>query len=588
MLTNSDPNTHTWTDPGGSGLTISFTTVQTYGSCTSTGDRIFTTGIPADWTLTGNIDLSYIQADGSKVPFKNIPVNQTGNLDLTISYPPAWTWQINVPAGIREIHVDIAIEVRDQNSAIVPWVGGDQVNAPGTLGPGQNWDLYCSNINPAPQISFAKYTNDVDANDPDGADVPNIIVGGAVTWTYRVTNIGTWPIAKAFIVVTDNQVGVTPVFDQVITGNADDILDPNEVWQYKATGTAVNLVSPPQGVIVTPGVCTYGGTQLPSTAYTNIGTITIPGITNKTDPSSYCNPLNPGITIIKYTNGFEANDPNGADVPQIKPGDAVTWTYRVTNTGDVAIPSANVVVTDNQSGVNPAFDSIITGTSAALLSPGDVWLYKATGTAVDLSSPPAGVITEPNACTLNQTQPARTAYVNQGTVTIPGATDTVQSSYCNPLNPGITIIKYTNGFEANDPNGADVPQIKPGDAVTWTYRVTNTGEVAIPSANVVVTDNQPGVNPAFDSIITGTSAALLSSRRCLAVQSHGYCRGFIQPTSRCHYRAQCLYPQPDTASTHCLCKSGYRHHPGCYRHRPILILQPAESRHHHYQVHQRI
>ncbi len=186
----------------------------------------------------------------------------------------------------------------------------------------------------------------------------------------------------------------------------------------------------------------------------------------------------------------------------------MTWTYRVTNTGEVAIPSANVVVTDNQPGVNPAFDSIITGTSAALLSPGDVWLYKATGTAVNLSNPPAGVITVPNACTLNQTQPARTAYVNQGTVTIPGATDTVQSSYCNP-QPRITIIKYTNGQVASDPNGTDVPQLNPGDQVTWTYRVTNIGEVSIPKSDIVVTDNQPGVHPTFDLIVTGTNATVL-------------------------------------------------------------------------------
>ena len=458
--TTSDPNTHTWTDPGSSGLTISFTTVQTYGSCTSTGDRIFTTGIPDNWTLSGNIDLSYIKSDGSKVPFNNIPVNQTGNLDLTISYPPAWTWLINTSASIREIHIDLAIEVRDQNNLIVPWVGGDQVNAPGTLGPGQNWDLYCNNTNPKPELSIVKYTNGIDAKDPNGIDVPSIPSGDPVTWTYRVTNTGDWPIAKAFISVTDNQTGVTPVFDKEIIGNGDDILVKDEVWQYIATGTAIDLVSPPQDVIVTTGVCTYNGTKPPSTAYTNIGTVTVPEVT-ASDSSNYCNPsIHPGIDIIKYTNDQVASNPNGTDVPILHPGDPVTWTYKVTNTGNVPFPKADVLVTDNQPGVTPAFDSEVPGTGNGdnTFDPGEVWLYKATGIAIDTTLAPQGENIVHNACSLNNNLPYSPAYVNTGTVTVPGDTASANSSYCNPLhypyfgeNGYIGVEDWINGdYDYND------------------------------------------------------------------------------------------------------------------------------------------
>jgi LruC domain-containing protein len=62
-----------------------------------------------------------------------------------------------------------------------------------------------------------------------------------------------------------------------------------------------------------------------------------------------------------------------------------------------------------------------------------VWLYKATGIAVNLSNPPAGVKVTQGVCTHGQTQPARTAYVNQGTATVPGDSSTAKSSYCNPL-----------------------------------------------------------------------------------------------------------------------------------------------------------
>ncbi len=297
--------------------------------------------------------------------------------------------------------------------------------------PGANSTAQSSYCNPpTPAITIVKYTNGVEAGDPDGSDVPQLSVGEPVTWTYKVTNTGNVAIPKAQVVVTDNQPGVTPAFDQEITGNGDESFDPGEVWLFEATGTAFDLLDPPAGVIVVPGVCTGNGTQPPRTAYVNQGTATIPGA-NSTAQSSYCNPLLPAITIVKYTNGVEASDPDGADVPLIKVGDPVTWTYKVTNTGDVAVPKDQVSVTDNQPGVVPAFDQEITGNGDESFDPGEIWLYKATGTAVDLLDPPAGVIVVPGVCTANGTQPPRTAYVNQGTATIPGANSTAQSSYCN-------------------------------------------------------------------------------------------------------------------------------------------------------------
>jgi hypothetical protein len=57
------------------------------------------------------------------------------------------------------------------------------------------------------------------------------------------------------------------------------------------------------------------------------------------------------------------------------------------------------------------------------------------GTAIDLSAPPAGVITSPDKCTHGGTETARTAYINLGTATIPGTTASDPSSYCNPPPP---------------------------------------------------------------------------------------------------------------------------------------------------------
>ena len=64
-----------------------------------------------------------------------------------------------------------------------------------------------------------------------------------------------------------------------------------------------------------------------------------------TDPSNHLGVV-VAIDIEKLTNGNQADGANDADVPQIAPGDPVTWSYVVTNTGDVAFDEADVDVTD--------------------------------------------------------------------------------------------------------------------------------------------------------------------------------------------------------------------------------------------------
>jgi hypothetical protein len=148
----------------------------------------------------------------------------------------------------------------------------------------------------APRVTIRKYTNGADANDPNGPGVPEIPPNGTVTWRYDVTNVGTAPVPRADVIVTDNQPGVNPqpvVVGGFVSGdtNTNNFLDPGETWVYQATGIAYDLtLPPPPGVIVQPDVCRQGNAQNPgNTAYINIGTVTIPG-GSATDPSSYCNP----------------------------------------------------------------------------------------------------------------------------------------------------------------------------------------------------------------------------------------------------------------------------------------------------------
>ena len=400
-------------------------------------------------------------------------------------------FDVDIPADHNWACLQIESASQENRPDLPPIVPGSPTNENLAASIGFLGFIAYVDVAEEPEIEIVKLTNGQDANDPDGADVPVIAPGDTVTWTYVVTNIGVIDINEEDISVTDDVIGtITAIVDK---GDNDAVLSPGEVWRYQATGSAVNLVNPPDDpdLNLVEDVCTQDGAlTVPSTAYTNIGAVTIPSMQD-TDPSSYCAPQ-PEIEIIKYTNGQDANDPDGADVPVIAPGDTVTWTYVVTNIGAIDINEEDISVTDDVIGTITAI--VDKGDNDAVLSPGEVWRYQATGSAVNLVNPPddpdlnlvEDVCTQDGALTVPST-----AYTNIGAVTIPSMQDTDPSSYCAP-QPEIEIIKYTNGQDANDPDGADVPVIAPGDTVTWTFRVTNIGPIDINEEDITVTDNVIG------------------------------------------------------------------------------------------------
>ncbi len=182
-------------------------------------------------------------------------------------------------------------------------------------------------------------------------------------------------------------------------------------------------------------------------------------------------PDEPEINIEKMTNGIDADVPTG---PSITVGDTVTWTYIVTNPGDV--PLSDIEVTDNIEGVNPEY---VSGdeNEDGILQVDEEWIFEAEGIAEEGQ------------------------YANIGTVesTSPDdetVTDEDPSHYFGilPDQPAINIEKLTNGVDADLPTG---PEIEVGDTVTWTYIVTNPGDV--PLTDIEVTDNIEGVNPEYVS-----------------------------------------------------------------------------------------
>ena len=83
----------------------------------------------------------------------------------------------------------------------------------------------------------------------------------------------------------------------------------------------------------------------------------------------------PAINIVKFVNGQDADSPTG---PHVAAGSTVTFTYVVTNPGNV--PLSGVVVTDDKLGPITSF----TGDTNAngLLDLTETWTYTTTATAL--------------------------------------------------------------------------------------------------------------------------------------------------------------------------------------------------------------
>ena len=175
------------------------------------------------------------------------------------------------------------------------------------------------------------------------------------------------------------------------------------------------------------------------------------------------------IDIEKATEGMDADEPIE---PVLVVGDPVNWTYDVTNTGQVAL--IDVAVTDDRLGaITCPGDTLAAGASMTCTASGTVQVdqYANTGTASGTTKGVDGQ--EGNLIPANQGHPS----------------DEDPSHYFGqiPEAPAIRIEKATNGEDADSIPG---PEILEGLPVTWTYVVTNVGDVAL--SNVSVTDSPLG------------------------------------------------------------------------------------------------
>ncbi|NEO97701.1 MAG: hypothetical protein F6K58_03135, partial [Symploca sp. SIO2E9] len=417
-----------------------------------------------------------------------------------------------------------------------------------TLSSGEfNDTLDAGLIQPNPSIDIEKFTNGVDADTPEEA--PEIAVGDTVTWTYEVTNTGNVSFDASEIVVTDDQEGIiTNIINQ---GDGDNILASGETWVYQKTGIAQNLTGSGGGT----ETFNFTGNSGLDGSEGNIRTFSAGDISVKTSAFSR-------DSYGVFDQAFLGSFSSGLGVTDASEGNGGNGLHRVDNVyrdNYVLFEFSESVVVDRTLLASVGADSDITywvGTvndpfnnhnilSDSFLSSLDFSQDNNTNSSsarwADINNGEvAGNVLVIAAATseshpndrfkikkLEIEQVESGIYQNTGTVEADGATDSDLSHYVNlDLQPGIDIEKFTNGVDADTPGAAAV--IAAGDTVTWTYEVTNTGNVSFNASDISVTDDMEG---AITHIIDkGDGDNILDAGETWVYQETGIAQNLTAPT----------------------------------------------------------
>ena len=275
-------------------------------------------------------------------------------------------------------------------------------------------------LKPAIEIDkTASAINDLDGNGPDAGDT--------ITYGFKVTNTGN--VALSNVVVTD------PKFNPV-------------TCPQTTLAVGASMTCTPKTYTLTQADVTAGKVD-------NTATATGKGTNGKTvtddDSVTVTVPANPAIALDKTAGAISDVDGNGPDA-----GDTITYSFKVTNTGNV--PLNPVTVSDNKIGAvtcptgTVAPGASVTCTAAPYaLTQADVNAGKVDNTATATGKPPAG---------------ANVTASDSVTVVV-------------PVLPAIDVDKVAGALVDNDGNGADA-----GDTITYTFKVTNTGNVKLDSVSV--------------------------------------------------------------------------------------------------------
>jgi uncharacterized repeat protein (TIGR01451 family) len=285
---------------------------------------------------------------------------------------------------------------------------------------------------PRPMVSLTKIARAA------SGDIGSLVVGETITYTYLVFNTGNDNLTS--ITVTDSKLGPvtcpTPPSPGLAPGHAVKCTATYTVTQADVdAGHVVNTAT-------ATGTDTDGNTSPDSQDSVDTGTVT---------PA-------PTVAIEKTATVSPSADQGG-----VKVGDTIAYSYVVTNTGNVDLPS--VAVSDPNGG--PVTCPV---PPAPGLAPGDsVTCTATTAHTVTQADFEAGSVIDTATATGTDTN---------GTVSPPSDPSTAVV----PAAPPVRRVSLTKSGTVTP--AADQNALKVGDTVQYSYVVTNTGNVYLATVRV--------------------------------------------------------------------------------------------------------
>ncbi|WP_275291750.1 hypothetical protein [Amycolatopsis sp. La24] len=352
---------------------------------------------------------------------------------------PRLTWTGDLPVG-GSATVTYSVIVKNP-------VTGDHklTNTITSATPGSNCaagsaDPRCGTTTPVSGMRIAK-----------SADRDQVVPGDKVTYTITVTNTGQTPLPGA-----------------TFTDDLSQVLDDAD---YNNDATPAAQVSYTAPKLTWTGDLPIGGSATVKYSVTvknpDPGDKKLHNVVTSSTPGTNCPPGSTDPSCSTTTPGKELTVAKTVDKQTANPGDKVTYTVKVTNTGQVPMPDASFTddlsqVLDDASYNDDASSSV---GSAAYTAPRLTW----TGNLpVGASATVTYSVTVKNPVTGDH-QLRNTVSTPVPGNCEPGSTDP-KCSTLTPL-PGMTIEKKVDKQSAN-----------PGDKVTYTVTVTNTGKTPLPGA----------------------------------------------------------------------------------------------------------
>ncbi len=252
--------------------------------------------------------------------------------------------------------------------------------------------------------------------------------GEEVTYLYTLTNTGNVELADPAIAAANCADVVYVSGDD----DADGVLDVGESWIFTCTTDAV--LADQVGQVVTGS----GTDPIFASIPTDTETVAV-------------NVVDPALTITK--SAADSVTAHSGNQIEVGPTNAVTYTYVVTNTGDVEL-TPDAPFDDRCAPLSYASGD--TG-SPGVLSPAESWTYHCGAQVL------ASTTINTAVATATFSEPGLSGTVSSDAVT---ATATV-------LRPGLQIIKR-----------ADAQYVRAGTTVHYTYELTNSGETAFTQAGL--------------------------------------------------------------------------------------------------------